>query len=138
MKTVEPVAVEGRIKIPYRWPAGKLGTTFLAALRDEKKILGVGCENCDCVHVPPRPTCVRCGKTPSLWVPVGPEGEMWAWTVRGVETYALVELDGADTFMVHRLLGSAKLAPGTHPRVVAAFAEERTGAITDILGFRPL
>ncbi len=136
MKTVEPVSVEGRIRIPYRWPAGRLGTHFLAALRDEGRILGLRCAACDVVHVPPRPSCIECGKTPSDWVPVGPGGTLRAWTLRGDAAYGLVHLDGATTWMTHRLLSIDPLAHGQ--RVVAVFAEARIGAITDLVGFRPL
>ena len=137
MRTVEPVSVEGRIRIPYRWPAGKLGTHFLAALRDEGKILGLRCAACDVVHVPPRPSCIECGRTPEEWVPVGPEGELRAWTTRGGETYGLVQLDRSSTYIVHRLISDG-CALGHGQRVTAVFAEARTGAVTDILGFRPL
>lgn len=137
MRDVTAISVEGRIKIPYRWPAGRLGTRFLAALRDGKQILGLRCPACELVHVPPRPSCIECGRTPEEWVPVGPEGEIRAWTVREGETFGLIELDRASTFLVHRLLTGEK--PLSHgQRVVAVFAETRVGAISDILGFRPL
>lgn len=137
-----PVAVEGRIKIPYRWPAGKLGSHFLAALRDEKQILGLRCPDCEITHVPPRLACLECGRTPSQWVPVGPEGELRGWTVRDGVAFALVQLDNrieeATTILTHRLIevDQAKLTHGA--RVTAVFAEARTGAITDIVGFRLL
>lgn len=133
-----PVAVEGRIRIPYRWPAGKLGSHFLAALRDERRILGLRCKACDLVHVPPRPSCLGCGCTLEDWIPVGPEGELRGWTVRGETIFGLVWLDRASTGMAHRILATEASVLVHGKRVAAVFAETRAAAITDLLGFRPL
>ena len=133
-----PVAVEGRIKIPYRWPAGKIGTRFLAALRDERQILGLRCESCNFTHLPPIPVCTGCGRSMEEWVRVGPRGDLWGWTTRGRDLLGLVWVDGANTYMVHRILGAEASALSHGIRVEVVFAETRTGAITDILGFRPL
>lgn len=138
MKTVEPMSVEGRIQIPYRWPAGKLGTQFLMALRDEGQILGARCLECDRVDVPPQPVCRSCGRQVQDRVLLAPKGDLWAWTVRGETMYALIQLDGADSFMVHRLLARPPSHGPTRPRVEAVFADSKTGAITDIVGFRPV
>ncbi len=59
--------------------------------------------------MPPRPRCLTCGIASDEWVPVGPEGTVRTWTVaRGSVppvVFALIQLDGADTAMLHRLLG---------------------------------
>ncbi|MBI3269719.1 MAG: Zn-ribbon domain-containing OB-fold protein [Planctomycetes bacterium] len=138
---VEPVAVEGRIRIPYRWPAGKAGGRFLAALRDESRLLGQRCPKCARVAVPPRPRCLSCGAVADEWVPVGPEGELVSWTVaRGGPApvaWGLVRLDGADTGVLHRLLDVAPEALKSGMRMRAVLDGRRTGQITDIAGFAP-
>ncbi len=48
-------------------------------------------------------------------------------------TYCLVQLDGADTVLLHRLLGQADIGA----RVRAVLSEDRTGSIGDLEGFAP-
>jgi len=68
-------------------------------------------------------------------VPVGPEGEVTTWTISGDRAFALVKLDGADTAILHYILGS-KVRTGM--RVRAQFSEVRKGHIMDIQGFEPI
>ncbi|HPO16284.1 MAG TPA: hypothetical protein PLI09_22805, partial [Candidatus Hydrogenedentes bacterium] len=49
--------IEGKMALPYQYFAGAVGSKFIVALRDEKKILGVRCEHCNKTWVPPRQTC---------------------------------------------------------------------------------
>ena len=104
MKDVEPVLVEGRIKIPYRWPAGRVGGRFLEVLRKEGRFSGLRCPKCRRVTVPPRPRCLACRVPSEDWVTVGPEGTVTTWTRRPQGIFALVRLDGADTAILHRLV----------------------------------
>jgi uncharacterized OB-fold protein len=145
LNDVTPLAVEGRIKIPYRWPAGRVGGRFLRALRDEGRLLGLRCEACGLVAVPPRPLCPSCraglrDAADEAWIDVGPRGTVTTHTVRrggsGQEVLALVQLDGADTALLHRLLDVPVGAARSGMRVVAVLAEERVGAIGDLAGFR--
>ena len=130
-----PVAVEGRIKIPYRWPAGKLGTHFLAALRDEAQILGLRCPACRRVHVPPRPNCPRCGGTMGEWVRVGPGGRLVSWTRRGETVFALVRLDGADTDLVHVLLNPDRSLLVEGARLGPVYKLSCPGGMNELAGF---
>ena len=134
---VEPVLVEGRIRIPYRWPAGRHGDRFLRALRDEGRLLGLRCPRSGRVLVPPPPD--RPGRTivEADWVEVGPGGVVETFTVRGDEVLALVRLDGADTALLHRLVDLEPSSVRVGLRVRAAFAPERTGSILDLRGFAP-
>lgn len=137
---VAPIAVEGRIVIPYRWPAGRVGGRFLEVLRDEGRLLGLRCPACGLVAVPPRPRCPACRAESDDWVPVGPQGTVTTFTVRRStdppEVLALIQLDGADTALLHRLLDIEPSAVRCGLRVAAALADERTGAIGDLAGFR--
>jgi hypothetical protein len=137
-----PVLVEGRIRIPYRWPAGRAGGRFLALLRDEGRLVGLRCSRCRRVFVPPRPRCLSCHVPCDEEVGVGPEGEVLAWTfarrASPPAVLALVRLDGADTALLHVLQGVELTALRSGQRVRAVFAEIRRGHITDLECFRPL
>ena len=54
LEEVEPLTLKGQIAVPYTWWVGETGSRFLASLRDEGKILGNRCDQCNTVYVPPR------------------------------------------------------------------------------------
>jgi len=125
----------GRIVIPFRYAAGETGSRFLAALRDERRILGSRCTTCERVQCPATSFCPHCGGATPETVEVQSEGRVVSWTeIPGRGVYGLVELEGADTALLHRLLGSSP-SWTIGMRVRARFAEERTGSVCDIEGF---
>ena len=128
MDNVEPVLVEGRIKIPYRWPAGAVGGRFLDVLRNEGRFVGLRCPSCRRVIVPPRPRCLACRVPSEDWVTVGPEGCVTTWTRRPAGVFALVRLDGADTAILHLLVDVDE--PHSGMRVTPVLRD-------GLLGFRP-
>lgn len=127
---------EERIQIPFRYASGGAGSRFLSAL-GEGRILGARCPACARVLCPAPPFCPRCGQATSGLVEVGPRGRVVSFTeLPGRGAYGLVQLDGADTPLLHRLLGSeSRFAVGA--RVRARFAAQRTGSILDVEGFEP-
>lgn len=141
------IICEGQIKMPYSWPAGRAGSRFLRALRDDTLILGLRCPSCRKVWVPPS-RCLACDRTGTEWVEVGPLGTLETWTVVRTAVpsiqilpvpYAMgvIRLDGADTGLVH-FLGVeefSRLFSGL--RVEPVFNTERRGHILDIRYFRP-
>lgn len=144
----EPFVIEGKIEIPYRYAAGRMGSRFLTELRDRRRILGVKCPSCDRVSVPPRSVCPRCFGKLSELVAVSDEGNLetfatvhQAATAQRLEppfSYGIVRLDGADSGFVH-LIGEAE--PGQlriGMRLKAVFADERNGNILDIRYFKPV
>ncbi len=123
------------IRIPFSYAAGAAGSRFLVALRDERRLLGARCEPCDRVRCPPAAYCPDCGEDTTQGVEVGPEGELVSWTrVPGRGVFGLIRLDGADTALLHRLVGPTD-GWRVGDRVRAAFAEARTGSVLDIEGF---
>lgn len=128
---------EGSIQIPFTFAAGKIGSHFLIGLRDDQRIRGNECTDCGKVFCPPRPICPYCFKDELDFVDVGPEGELVSITeVPGQGLFGLIELKGADTAMLHKLIGNAsEFSVGT--RVVAQFAANRSASILDIEGFLP-
>jgi len=132
----EPPLVAG-LHLEFRYAAGRLGSRFLVALRDEGTLLGATCPDCGVVSCPPRPTCPRCGAGVTDLVPVGPEATLLAAVPRpGAPALGLVRPDGATTGMLHRLLGPPEAhVPGARLRLV--LAETRTASILTIAGFAP-
>ncbi len=148
LETVEPLVYESRIKVPYTWSVGEVGSRFLIELRDHKKIYGTKCSKCDKVYLPPRKTCGNCFSNLHEWVEVGPQGTLVTHTVVHYETlvmprkppfaYGIILLDKASTSLVH-LLGEVNIEEIKFGmRLEAVFKDERTGDIMDIRYFRPI
>lgn len=131
------------VNLSFNYAAGEAASRFLIALRDEKKILGTRCPSCQRVLVPARSFCPRCFVDTSEWIEVGPAGTLTAFASTSAPSYfiphpssfALIRLNGADTALVH-FIGEAD-APRIGLRVVAVFAESRSGHILDIAYFKP-
>lgn len=146
--TYDPVIVDGKIEIPYKYHAGPVATRFYDTLEKERRILGIRCASCRTVYMPPRATCGRCFREMDDWVELSPEGEVTSYTVVHYAepfhpltppfAYALIKLDGADTAFIH-LLGKVDLAAiRIGMRVRAEFAEESPGNILAIRYFTPV
>lgn len=146
--SADSFVVEGKLALPYKYFAGRTGSFFLTALRDEKKILGVRCPECKKVYVPPRSTCERHVTTRlTEWVPLSGEGVVTAFTVvRYAEPYqpvkppyilALIKLEGADTAFAHIVKGLPASEMRVGLPVKAVFAKATTSTILDIDHFAP-
>jgi uncharacterized OB-fold protein len=145
---VEPLIYQSQINVPYNWWAGETADRFLRSLRDEKKILGTSCAQCNKVFVPPRKTCPECFGQDMTWAELAPEGELITYTVarrqlRAIPQktpviFGLIKLDGADTSLLHVIgeMEPQKVAIGM--RLVAKFSDDRQGNILDIEYFRPV
>lgn len=141
----QPLVFKSRIKVPYTWSAGEVGSRFLIALRDERKFLGIRCPECQKVYVPPKKSCGSCFTACRDWVEVGPEGTLSAFTQAEFKSaahptsnpiYGLILLKGASTPLLH-LIGEAKLDQlRIGMKVAAVFSENRMGHILDVKYFR--
>jgi acetyl-CoA C-acetyltransferase len=122
----ERLFLEDRIRIPYKWPAGHIGSAFLRALRDDTNVLGSQCAQCRTVYCPPRSLCLTCFAPITHQLVLGQEG-----TVLCADGgLGLVLLDGATTALLHRV----EAEPGD--RVMIEWAAHRTGSILDIDHFK--
>lgn len=146
--TSDCYVVEGKLALPYTYFAGRVGSTFITTLRDQHKIMGVKCNTCNKVFVPPRQTCERCMEDiRDNWVPLSDTGEVVNFTVvryddkhlprKAPFVLAMIKLDGADTPMAHILEGidPDKVTEGL--KVKAVFAKQTTNTILDIDHFEP-
>lgn len=147
------VFMNGRTYFPTVYYVGKFRTKFFEELRDNKKIFGVRCAECDRVYVPPRATCPQCFNSLSEWRAVGNQGVLLTYStihydtrIQAIQpkkppyTYGIIKLDGADTGFLHFIdeyeVHGRDLRIGA--RVEAVFKEVRTGSILDIVHFRPI
>ena len=138
----------GQIFIPNTYSAGAVGSRFLIGLRDKKRITGTRCSTCNQVYVPARSICKDCLGQLDEWVIVSNRGTLLTYTVcnqknpiQPIEApiaYGIIQLDGADTGLVHMLgeVDPEQLRIGM--RVQAVFKEEREASILDIKYFKPL
>jgi hypothetical protein len=134
--------IEGELPVAFRYTPGVGNTVFFEALRDRGTFLGSRCADCGVTYVPARIFCERClaGLVPDT--ECGPEGpssrgpspqDVDGTAARARRGVRLVRLDGADTVVLHRLLGTAddrwtrpgRPATGSH------------GSIHDLEGFEP-
>jgi uncharacterized OB-fold protein len=144
---VEELVYQGRIKVPYAWSVGEVGSRFFAELRDHQRIFGKRCPACRRVLVPARKVCGQCFRQTDDWVEVKPEGTVQTFTVVRYPSaiqplnppfgYGIIKLDGADTGMAHLLYGSDPAKWKIGMKVKAVFKEKRAGNILDIAYFQP-
>jgi uncharacterized OB-fold protein len=139
------------LKGNFSWDTGVAIGRYLAALK-EGVILGAHCRHCRKTVVPPRTVCEWCFKPMDAFVPLEDTGTVntfslcyVTWDVKRItepELPAVIEIDGADPLhgIMHMLGEVDPQAVHLGMRVQAVWKppEEREGAITDILYFKPL
>lgn len=139
----------GKMALPNQYFAGRVGTKFIISLRDDHKILGVKCEKCNKVFIPPREYCERCfSKIDENLVELSDEGVITNYTVvnyndkhlprRAPYILALIKVDGADTPFAHIVEGIDVEDVKVGMRVKAVYAQETTNTILDLDHFEPL
>ena len=130
------------IEYPFNRTTGPVIGAFLTGLR-EQRVLGIrgvdGRVVCPPVEYDP-----QTGEPLTELVEVAAEGTVTGWSrvshprdgqpLAGEHTLALVQLDGADTSMLHVVDGTV----ATGDRVRIRWADEREGLITDIAAFEPI
>ena len=150
--------VDQHITASSRYYAGKVGSRFFIALRDEKKILGIRCRTCNRVYYPPRNTCGRCFSQllEDDMLEIGLNGTLETFTRIDYEVvsvpardresihpqpapvfYGIIKLDGADTGMAHLIdeVDFENLKIGM--RMQPVFAESAEANILAIRYFKP-
>jgi len=147
-QATEDIVYRGRIKVPYQWWIGETGSHFFIKLRDEKKLLGRYCAQCNLVFMPPRQACPRCFNKEMAWRELKDEGTLVSFAVPAYTSelhpleppfaYGIIKLDGADTGLTHLVAGFKEGRLKTGLRVKAVFKEDRTGDIMDIRYFQPV
>jgi uncharacterized OB-fold protein len=131
------------LELPYRRSLGPVVGAFLTGLRDGT-VLGSRTA-AGRVVVPPLEYDPDTGEAVDELVPVGEAGVVtaWAWVVEPLRkhpldrpfAWVLVQLDGADTALLHALDVPSQEDVRTGMRVRIRWSEERVGHLTDIACF---
>ena len=135
----------------YTWDTGIAIGRYLASLK-EGVILGARCSTCRKIVVPPRVVCEWCFRPMQEYIPLQDTGTVntfslcyVTWDMKRVtdpEIPAVIEIDGASPLhgIMHKLgeVDPNKVHIGMRVKAVWKAAEDRQGAITDILYFKPL
>lgn len=157
IQSSKALSTEWRGRIEYAWDAGIAIGQFLQGLK-EGKLLGRKCHQCGRVMIPPRLFCERCFRQTDEWVTLQDRGRVNTFSVSFVnwdasrretpQVPAVIEIEGASEGMgILHLLGEVgntlqevlnRVKVGMRVQAVWKPVEEREGAITDILYFRPL
>jgi uncharacterized OB-fold protein len=139
----------GEIPIESLYTAGAGGQIFFKALKARGEVVGTRCAPCAQVYVPARLFCERCFAELTESVKVKPEGIVTSFSYSYVDrngkrlkqpvVAVLVQLEGATTVMLHRLLevkDLSRVTIGSRVKAVIKAKSLRTGSILDIEGFR--
>jgi uncharacterized OB-fold protein len=140
--------------LAYAWDDGVAIGRYLAELK-EGKIIARVCHGCHRIMLPPRMFCELCFRPTDEWLHVQDTGVIntfsiafvnWDASRRGAKEPpllpAVIEIDGASKGMgIMHMLGEVDpddVRVGMKVRAVWKKPAERTGAITDILYFKPI
>jgi len=139
----------GEIPIQSLYTAGVGGQIFFKALKDRGELVGTRCGNCSQVYLPARQFCERCFSELTETVQVKSTGTLKSFTccfhdhdgtrLARPKMWALVQLEGATTVILHRLLGAndpTQIRIGNKVQAVIKPKTKRNGSILDIEGFR--
>jgi uncharacterized OB-fold protein len=140
--------------LAYAWDNGVAIGRYLAELK-EGRIIARACHGCRRVMIPPRMFCELCFKPSDEWIYVKDTGTVNTWSIARVNwdasrrgpkepllIPAVIEIDGASDGMgIMHMLGEVDpdaIKVGMKVKAVWKKPTDRTGAITDILYFKPI
>ena len=133
------------LEFPYRRSVGPVVGAFLTGLQ-EGRLVGVRTA-AGRVIVPPLEYDPDTGDAIDELVDVGPAGTVlqWTWVDQPLRkhpldrpfAFALVQLDGADTSMLHAVDAGGRDRVAAGMRVRPRWKDERVGHVTDIECFEP-
>lgn len=140
----------GEIPLQSRYTVGIAGERFFREIMDNARLLGTRCPQCEITYMPPRLYCEQCFAGLEDWVELGTQGTVQTFTILHLaldgsplaepQMLALIQLDGADTGLVHFLgeVHPAEVELGMPVEAVFKPKAEREGSILDIRYFRPV
>jgi uncharacterized protein len=144
-----PTAWPGAIPLTSLYTAGSGGQIFFDALKRRGQLIATRCRRCKQVYLPARSFCERCFAALTERVEIKPTGRLVSFTICQVDrdrrplrrprAFALAQLDGATTTLLHYLLSvteTEQVNIGDKVEVVIKPKSQRRGSILDIEGFR--
>lgn len=141
--------LEGEVPVNFLYTVGTAGEKFFREIKESAKILGIRCERCGLVYVPPRIYCERCFERLDDWLEVGNEGRVETFTIcyfdadgnklAKPQIMAVVKLKGAHGGIIHRIqeADGQDIRVGMNVKVVFKGSKDRAGSILDIAYFKP-
>jgi uncharacterized protein len=137
--------------IPYEWSIGLYGSRFFQEIMKNRRFIGIKCNGCGKVYVPPRRICGPCFAELTELVPLSDTGVITAFSVVNYPfidpntggqrpipyTYGYIRLDGADTIFSHIINETDlnRIKVGMKVRAVFKEKAEMKGNIEDIRYF---
>jgi uncharacterized protein len=137
--------------MPYEWSIGKFGSVFFKEIQENRRFVGILCNKCGKVYVPPRRVCGPCFNELFELVPLSNTGRLVAFSVvnypfldpgTGIQrpipyTYGYIRLDGADNIFSHIINETdiRKINVGDSVKAVFKEKNDMQGNIGDILHF---
>jgi uncharacterized OB-fold protein len=138
----------GNLPVTSRYTFGLAGERFFREIKENGRILGTRCPQCEITYVPAAAFCERCLSELEDWVDVGTSGEVHTFTLlyedydgsrrETPEIVAFIKL--GDGGLIHRLgeVDPHDIAIGMKVEAVFKAKKERKGSILDIAFFKPV
>ena len=137
------------IPLEYHYTAGVAGEEFRRELRDNGRFLAAKCSKCKSIYLPARLFCPSCFLEMKDLFPINTPGFVYSFTRVNDSDVSenspptiviLVKFESAKGGIVHRLETDSPeaVAIGMRVRPVLKEKENRTGALTDIVAFKPV
>jgi uncharacterized OB-fold protein len=142
-----PLAWVDNLPVENRYTYGLAGEKFFRTIKDEARILGTYCPECNHTYVPAAAFCERCMAKLDEWVDVGTVGEVVTFTFLNVgldgkplekpEIIAFIRF--GDGGLIHRLaeIELEQVEIGLLVQAVFKPKSRRVGSILDIRHFKP-
>lgn len=137
--------------MPYAWSIGLYGSRFFQEIKRNRRFIGIRCNGCGKVYVPPRRVCGPCFEELTELVTLSDTGVITAFAVvnypfidpntgsqRAIPyTYGYISLDGADNIFSHIINETdlSKIKVGMKVRAIFKDVAEMEGNIQDIKYF---
>jgi len=137
--------------MPYEWSIGIYGSKFFHEIRENRRFVGIKCNSCGKVYVPPRRVCGPCFRELKDLVPLSDSGVITAFSVvnypfidpnTGAQrpipyTYGYIKIDGADNIFSHIIneTNLDKIKVGMRVNAIFKERSEMEGNIQDIKYF---
>lgn len=154
IKTGKVLTTSWEPDLAYAWDDGVAIGRYLAELKNGRIIARV-CYKCNRIMIPPRMFCELCFRPSDEWLEVKDTGTVNTFSICYINwdasrrkpgepplIPAVIEIDGASKGMgiMHMLseVDPEDIKVGMKVKAVWKKPEERTGAITDIMYFKPL
>lgn len=143
-----PKAWQDVLPVTNRYSLGLAGERFFREIKENGRIFGTYCENCDHTYVPGTLFCERCLRLLDEWIDVGTSGEVYTFTLLfknydgsdREEPLVVAYIRFADGGLIHCLeeVSLEDIYIGMIVEAVFKPKDERKGSILDIKYFKPI